>query len=260
MIMDEIKLIFLTDMHLVSENSFLGINTFDSFSSVVDDVIQNHSNADFVIFGGDLVQDQSKDSYAFFKSQINRIKALKLFARGNHDVCDIFFNSLKKDTSTFFSKNDWRIFNLETYSKGNIFGEVKKDDLNRLKLEANKRKDKFFFIFMHHNLFLTHSPWLDIHITKERTSILDQIIDIDNIKLVVNGHVHQETRNIYNGLNFISAPSTSIQFTSGQKSFKLARLQPGYLVIKLKNNGTWNVSCQRVKGEFGSPEINPSAY
>ena len=64
--MDEIKLIFLTDMHLVSENSFLGINTFDSFSSVVDDVIQNHSNADFVIFGGDLVQDQSKDSYAFF--------------------------------------------------------------------------------------------------------------------------------------------------------------------------------------------------
>ena len=60
MIYKELKIIFLSDMHLVYEKDFLGINTFNSFSSIVDNIVINHSDADYVIFGGDLVQDQTK--------------------------------------------------------------------------------------------------------------------------------------------------------------------------------------------------------
>ena len=61
-------------------------------------------------------------------------------------------------------------------------------------------------------------------------------------------------------LCFISSPSTSFQFTSNEKKFKLDLINPGYLVVTLKENGGWHVSCQRVAGEFGTPEANPKTY
>ena len=257
---NEIKLIFLSDMHLFSNEAFLGIHTFDSFRAVVDDIIQNQSDASFLILGGDFVQDQSENSYLFFKSQIARFDIPKLFTRGNHDISDDFFESLSESCNFHILKNDWVIYNLHTYSKGNIYGEIKDGEIDNLVQEARDKKDKFFLLFMHHNLFLTGSPWLDIHITKNRSLILKKISTLRNIRLVINGHIHQETINTYNDISFISSPSTSFQFTSNEKKFKLDSINPGYLVVTLKEKGTWHVSCQRVAGEFGTPEANPKTY
>ena len=260
MIYKELKIIFLSDMHLVHKDDFLGINTFNSFSAVVDNIVVNHSDADCVVFGGDLVQDQSIASFNFFESEIKRIKSPKLFSRGNHDISDKFFINLQEDDFVNSTNSDWEVLFLNTYSKGNIFGEVKESDLDLLIKKSILLQGKHLLIYMHHNLFLTGSPWLDMHITRNKDKTLKLLSKMRNLKLVVNGHVHQETRNQYKGIDFISSPSTSIQFTSNEKKFKLDNRNPGYLEIKLQQEGRWEVLCHRVEGDFGSPKINPKSY
>ena len=63
----EIKIVFITDSHLVFKKKFLGMETHKSFEAVINDILVNNQDADFYIFGGDLVQDQSKESFSFFK-------------------------------------------------------------------------------------------------------------------------------------------------------------------------------------------------
>jgi len=260
MIYKELKIIFLSDMHLVYEKDFLGINTFNSFSSIVDNIVINHSDADYVIFGGDLVQDQTTESYNFFKSEIKKINTPKLFIRGNHDISDKFFINLQKEKVISSVNSNWEILFLNTYSKGNIFGEIKESDLDLLLKKSESHSDKYLFLYMHHNLFLTGSPWLDIHITRNKDKILEFLSKMRNLKIVVNGHIHQETKHQYKGINFVSAPSTSIQFTSNEKKFRLDNKKPGFLEINLQEEGRWEVLCHRVGGNFGSPEINPKSY
>ena len=259
MIANNFKMVFLSDMHLVHGKKFLGIDTFNSFKAVVDHILQFHSDLDCLLIGGDLIQDQKKESFDFFKSQIDRIVSPKLYARGNHDLSDSFFSNLDTNNGKF-SYDNWEIIRVDTYSKGNIYGEVDIDNLNKIATVLNKIKDKHFILFMHHNLFLTSSPWLDVHITKNKDEVLRIISKIKNIKLVINGHIHQETKVQYKGITFVSSPSTSIQFTSNQENFKLDDIFPGYLIVSLDKKGNKKIHCQRVEGSFGVPEKNPETY
>ena len=253
------KIIFLSDMHLVYGKKFLGIDTFNSFATVIDHILKFHSDLDCLLIGGDLIQDQKKESFNFFESQINRIVSPKLYARGNHDLSDSFFSKLDAHNGKF-SYDNWEIIRVDTYSTGNIYGQVNIDNLNKIAKELNKVKDKHFILYMHHNLFLTSSPWLDIHITKNKDEVLSLISKMKNIKLVINGHIHQETKVEYKGITFVSSPSTSIQFTSNEENFKLDNSFPGYLVISLNRKGDKKIHCQRVEGSFGVPEKNPETY
>ena len=253
------KIIFITDMHLVYDEHFLGIDTFASFNAVVNHILEFHSDIDCLIVGGDLVQDQKKESFDFFKYQIDRLNCPKLFARGNHDLSDNFFSMLDNLRGKF-SIDNWEIIRIDTYSEGNIFGEVDLSNLQKIIYESNKINHRNFILYMHHNLFLTNSPWLDVHITKNKEKVLDLISKIKNLKLVINGHIHQETLRIYKGISFISSPSTGVQFTSNENNFKLDEINPGYLIIQLNENGNNKTACQRVNGYFGTPVKNPKTY
>ena len=253
------KIIFISDMHLVYDSPFLGIDTYASFKSVVDDILNNHSDLDYLIVGGDLVQDQKRESFLYFKKQINKINSPKLYVRGNHDIDDKFYSSLDIPNQ-IISLGMWEIIRLDTYSEGNIYGEVQISDLEKIINYSKNLNNKQLVLYMHHNLFLTHSPWLDIHITKNRKEILSLISKIKNLNFVLNGHIHQETFINHKQIDFFSSPSTSIQFTSNEPKFKLDNISPGYLVVELKKEGNKKITCERVSGDYGIPEINPKSY
>ena len=113
---------------------------------------------------------------------------------------------------------------------------------------------------MHHNLFKTDSPWLDIHITKNFQYIRNELSKIENLKLVISGHVHQFTKNIINGTTFITIPSTSAQFKNSTENFTLDLINPGYMTFDLKKDGNFNFKTFRISGFYGNIEKNPKPY
>ena len=180
----EIKVVFIADSHLVFKEKFLGIETHKSFEAVIGNILVHDQDADFYIFGGDLVQDQSKESFSFFKDISSRLSGLKLFTRGNHDMNDDFFNEISMDQKDCISFKSWYLVNLNSYSKGNIYGEIKDEQIEFLQDISNKNSDKNILLYMHHNLFPTNSPWLDEHITKNYQSLSKKFSDIENLSTI----------------------------------------------------------------------------
>ncbi len=253
----EIEIVFITDSHLVYNEEFLGINTFKSFEAVIEEVVVKHANSDFYIFGGDLIEDQKKESFDFFEEKINKSPFVgkSLFARGNHDINDLFFDRLIKNQSLNTDLKSWKLININTYSLGNIYGEVDYDEIDFLKTISEENKNKNIMIYMHHNLFPTKSPWLDKYITQNYTQISKEISSLTNIKLVVSGHIHQEAVNMIDDTIFISCPSTSFHFVPSKPKYTLDNQNPAYTVFTLFSDGTFDWKHKRVEGYFGKPKI-----
>jgi len=256
----EIKIVFITDSHLVFDEKFLGIDTFQSFEATIEDVVVNHSDADFYIFGGDLIQDQNEVSFRFFKDISSRLQKPMLFARGNHDINDDFFNEISANQKTQTSFKSWELISLNSYSEGNIYGEIKDDEIRFLQDISKKNANKHILVYMHHNLFPTKSPWIDIHITKNYQDLSVKFSAIENLKLVISGHIHQEMKVLLNETTFVSTPSTSFQFLPDKETFTLDKKNPAYTVLNLYPDGSFDLSYKRTKGHFGEPEKNPKLY
>ena len=254
----EIEIVFITDAHLVYENKFLGIDTFKAFESVIDEVESKYKNADFYIFGGDLIEDQKKESFDFFWSKLttNSMIEKSLFTRGNHDIEKSFFDKLFTNQNTNLNCESWQLININTYSEGNIYGEVSDKQINLINEISKRYKNKNLMIYMHHNLFKTDSPWLDKYITRNHENLSIEISSLSNIKLVISGHIHQEACNTLSGTTFISCPSTSFHFVPGKEKYTLDKKNPGYTVFSLFSDGTFDCEHIRTQGFYGEPKKN----
>ena len=84
--MNFLRIAILSDSHLIKDKDFLGINTYDSLTAIVDLIKLNIDRYDIIMILGDLVQDQNEDSFEFFNIQLSRLKKKKLIIRGNHDI------------------------------------------------------------------------------------------------------------------------------------------------------------------------------
>jgi len=256
----EIKVVFIADSHLVFKEKFLGIETHKSFEAVIGNILVHDQDADFYIFGGDLVQDQSKESFDFFKDISSKLSGTSLFTRGNHDINDFFFDEIKTNQKDYISFKSWCLVNLDSYSQGSIYGEITSEQIEFLQNISNKNIDTNIFLYMHHNLFPTNSPWLDQHITKNYQIVSKQFSDIENLKLVLSGHIHQEMEVVVDNTTFVSTPSTSFQFLPDKEIFTLDDKNPGYTVLNLYSDGSFEINYKRIDGFFGELPKRPELY
>ena len=249
------KLIFLSDFHLVSKKLFFGLDTFSSLDAVISNILKNHPDAEYFIIGGDLLEDLSRESSVFLQKQISRLRGHKFFIRGNHDSDDDLYGELTKNSLNSLSIFNWEIRPLETYSKGNIYGEVSTEDFDSLYSDIKSSEDKNFIVYTHHNLTLTNAPWIDLYITKNYKNIAKKLSSLKNLKIVVSGHVHLESEQLVNETLFLTSPSTSFQLDRNKSEFSLDKANPGYVTIRIDEKNGFSVDTIRVGGHFGEPSI-----
>lgn len=255
-----LKIIFISDFHLIKDNSFLGIDTFKSLEGVIMHILKNQKNYKYIFLLGDFVQDQKDESFKFLNDQLSNLNAKKIFIRGNHDTRNKLPIKDFKEKNNKIVVNNWAILQLTSYKQNKIYGEVTKTDLKEVKNFFQNNRNLNGLLYMHHNLFKTDSPWLDIHITKNFQYIRNELSKIENLKLVISGHVHQFTKNIINGTTFITIPSTSAQFKNSTEKFTLDSINPGYMRFDLKKDGNFNFKTFRISGFYGNIEKNPKPY
>ena len=74
--MSTLKFIQVTDIHLISgARRLYGVSLESRLHAAIDSINQEHGDADFVVFSGDLVHWGSEENYAVFVDAIKSMRS-----------------------------------------------------------------------------------------------------------------------------------------------------------------------------------------
>lgn len=220
------KIIQISDTHLFSDplGKLHGYCSHQLLSDTVTHLISTYHPAnrpDFYLLTGDISQDESIESYKLALTQLERLDAPIYWIHGNHDDK----NRIK---STFnLSKNliqlkklvtpAWDFIAIDTCQAGTDTGHIGKEEM-RLFLSAvdkSKQSHKNIAVVMHHHAYPVGTPLIDECILRNSDDFIHAVKSIDEIKLIICGHVHGDYR-IPIGDKFIeTCPASCFQWKKG---------------------------------------------
>ena len=84
---EPVRILHITDCHLHAhrEARMRGVNTFDTFNSIIERVISDRRTPVAIIATGDLVQDETRQGYELFRDTMKTLNVPVHCLPGNHD-------------------------------------------------------------------------------------------------------------------------------------------------------------------------------
>ena len=246
-----VTLVQLSDSHLFADEAgrLLGMDTDDSLQQVISGVLAEQSNIDLLLCTGDISQDGSIASYQRFAEMVNTLNAPKRWFAGNHDE-RLTLQQICAGTDWLEPVYDigaWRIVLLDSSVANKVHGELAKDQLALLERALVDAGDRHVLIGLHHHPVPINSRWMDkigLHNAADMLSIISRY---DNVKAVIWGHVHQEVDQQFDGIRWLAAPSTCVQFTPHSEDFAVDDKAPGYRWLRLYDDGQLQTAVSRVE-------------
>ncbi|MFI8125478.1 3',5'-cyclic-AMP phosphodiesterase [Acinetobacter sp. ABJ-A23_2] len=243
-------IIQITDTHLLEypQLEFVGMNPEESFHAIIQQILKQHPEADAIIHTGDLAQAPTPITY---KRYINFMQTLGLpffQTLGNHDNVDHFpLHNENHQEPVVVGLGNWRVIMLNSAVKGKVDGHLSSEQLENLTNLLEEFADHPVLLACHHHPFAMKSKWIDHHKLQNSNVLLDTLSPFKNVKALVCGHVHQDSLNIWQGIEFFSTPSTSVQFKPFSNDFALDQNAPGYRYIRLNNDGSFETKVFRLE-------------
>ena len=255
-------MIQISDTHLMNKDEleFVHMNPAETFYAVMDDVQTRYPEADFIVHTGDLAQVAAPETYEHYLSYIQQFNIPSYQIPGNHDDANIFpfHNGTNDAHAVHFGQ--WTIILLNSAVKNKVSGFIDLKQLQQLNELLTQYKDQHVIVTCHHHPFEMHSQWIDHHILKNADHLMGVLAKHQNIKMVLFGHVHQDSWNQWNGIHFYSTPSTCVQFKPQSENFALDEQAPGYRVLHLKENGEFETEIHRINHKTVKINSNISGY
>lgn len=244
------KFIQISDCHLFSTEpgKLLGMDTQSSLNAVLDRLHNEHNQFDFFLCTGDLSQDGTIESYQYLKELIGKDGKEQYWIPGNHDHRETMLKVVSEDQEMLpvVKKGPWQIILLDSQVPGSVGGNFAESQLTLLKNALEADKTSHTLITMHHHPRPMGCKWLDTQQIKNSQAFLDIIKEYDNVRVVLWGHVHQDSDNSIDGVRYISTPSTCIQFTPDSDDFDVDKEGPGYRWMELNDDGSIQTAVSRV--------------
>lgn len=241
----------ITDIHLFAQrdNRLLGLQTLESFKAVLQQLQGLKRKPDVLLLTGDLSQDGSAESYSMLQTLLQPFNIPTYWVPGNHDEPEVMAQVLHQSpvsSQKSFHMGGWHFLLLSTYVAGCVHGHIPSENLAWLDQQLSQSKGEPTVIAFHHPPFLVGSDWMN-EIGLINADELFEICDRHaHIKLVLFGHIHQEFSRRRNGVQYLGAPSTCIQFKPNSSKFCLDEAQPGLRLVTLYPDGEWKSSIQRI--------------
>lgn len=249
-------IIQITDTHLMDQPqaSFVKMNPEQSFHAVIDDILEKYTDIDAIVHTGDLAQVAKPETYARYQQFMQKLNIPFYQIPGNHDDKQYFPFHTPEPVPGVLEFGDWQIVLLNSAVPHKVDGWIQTAQLDQLKLILDKTKDKQLIMACHHHPLDMQSHWIDQHKLKNTNELTELLSGYDQIRAVICGHVHQDSLNIWNNIQFLSSPSTSVQFKPKSYDFALDTVSPGYRSLLLKANGQFETQVHRL--EHFSQNIN----
>jgi Icc protein len=246
-----LRLAQITDCHIFAsaDTCLQGLNTRQSFELVSKAIHGNSANLDLLLATGDLSQDESAASYKYLAHCFDELDIATFWLPGNHDKADTMRQHLR-GKKVFAQKRvlagAWQIVLLDSTIEGEVYGRVAEDQLQFLDDALQAFPDQHALVCLHHQAIDCGCTWLDLKGLKDNQQLRHRILQHDNVRGVLWGHVHQEAHHHIDGVEWMSSPSSCIQFKPGSVEFALGAELPGFRELKLYPDGRIESTVHRL--------------
>jgi len=232
----------LTDPHLFAsaDGDLRGTVTADSLQRVLDHYQASDWRAHRALVTGDLIQDDSAEAYERFRNLLLPLKLRTHCIPGNHDMRDLMQAVCGRPPFSYCAYEeigDWLLVGLDSCLDGSAGGEVAAAELDRLSAIVTRSEARHVMVFLHHPPIPMGSKWLDSVSLRNGDEVLEKLRNINRMRVVTFGHVHQEYDDNYEGIRILATPSTCRQFLPGSDVFAVDENPPAYRRITLKTDG-----------------------
>ncbi len=241
----------ITDTHLFAtdEQQMLGLTTYDSFQAVVAHLRQLQPKPHILLLTGDISQDETNESYQRLKEIISPLEIPAYWIPGNHDDLPLMQQVLNQPpifADKSFTVGEWHFLLLSSWVPGKVYGKLSGASLEWLEQQLQLIGDKPTSIALHHPPCAIASEWMDrikLQNPEEFFAIIDRY---PQVKLVLFGHIHQAFEARRHGVHYLGSPSTCVQFKPESVEFALDSIQPGFRLLTLNSDGTFETKIERV--------------
>lgn len=241
----------ITDTHLLASEAgtLLGVPTADTCAAVLQQVGSLHPQPDLLLLTGDLSQDESVASYHRLQSLLKPLGIPSYWLPGNHDVLAAMQAGLPApplSADKILNAGGWQLLLLNSAVPGKVSGYLSPETLAQLEQNLTAARDRPTLIAFHHPPLPVGAAWIDqsrLQNAAELFSVLDRH---PQVRLVISGHVHQDSRQQRGSVCYLTAPSTCVQFKPNCDRFTLDDRSPGFRLLYLYPDGSFETQIQRV--------------
>ncbi len=260
-----VKIAQISDLHLFEnkEKTLLGVNTYQSFSHVLDLLKSDTTQPDIILLTGDVSQDHSKMAYQHVVDAFSAWTIPIYYVPGNHDDKKWMVEVLSTGTISNLKHillEGWQLILLDSQKVGAVEGSLSPTQLDFLETCLKTYPMHRAILVFHHQPVSVGARWLDQLGLQNADELWAVLARYPNSHTILFGHVHQEYQNKKNGINCLSVPSTCIQFKRNNAEFALEELPPAYRWIELSPTGDFKTAVCRVARYVGVFDAEAKGY
>jgi Icc protein len=246
-----VRLVQITDCHIQAgaQDRLKGMNTRASLDAICQSILADNDYLDLVLATGDLSQDGSVASYEYLAQQLSELRLPVFWLPGNHDDPSVMHEQLDNGQLSAAKKvliGNWLIVLLDSTIKGESAGNVSPQQLDFLQKSLRAHPQHHVLVCLHHQAIPAGSAWIDQLGLQQPQALQSAIKSQPNVKAVLWGHVHQQSHHYRDGIEWLSSPSTCVQFKPGSDDFALDNLPPGYRQLNLHADGSIDTGIVRL--------------
>jgi Icc protein len=236
------KILQLSDTHLFSnsERDIFGVKSNITFNSVIAHATQDIKASDLILLTGDLSQDETAASYEKIADTLSVFNKPIYWIPGNHDSLPTM-NAVFKKYSTFYQERKldigtWSFIFLNTKLENNDAGYLSDDEIKALEYEISHIPfEQNIVIVMHHHPVQVNTPLIDKVMLKNH-EVFWNIINKQNVKLIICGHVHGDYKLFEKDIFIESSPATCFQLEKGATELSISK-EIGYKIYDFSKTG-----------------------
>jgi len=210
-----VKFIQVSDLHLVPKGDKLwGLDPFARLEACLNDIIQFHRDAAFVVISGDLAERGEVLAYRQLKARLADFPIETHLMLGNHDDRSHFlsvFPDGPRDKAGFVQSvitHDNAVYLMLDTLKGppssaGLYCDQRKAWLKKELARAGKRH---VYLFMHHPPFSIAHDLMDLIMLDDPEEFLT-LLPKDQVRHIFFGHAHRPISGQFHGMSFSAPPS-----------------------------------------------------
>ncbi len=270
--MPTVRVLQITDCHLGERvgEVLAGMDTDASLDYVLASIdARERSNgvspADFLLATGDLANHGSAAAYRRLDRKLAQLPMSSAWLPGNHDDVGVLLQSVQSAVLPgVILAGNWALVLMDSTVAGQVGGELGDEELDRLEdVLAQLPTDCYVMVAVHHQVLPVGSHWLDEQQIADSERLLALLAGEKRLRIVVSGHVHQDFNARHPelpGVEFLTSPSTCIQFAPRTGDFKIDDKLPGYRWFELHEDGSFETGVNRVENADLTMDLASSGY